>query len=91
MEKKMKKATALKYDPATGDSAPMVITSGIGKLAERILEIAMENEIPIHHDSDLAEVLSKLDIGSEIPEELFTAVAEILTFLYNSGKKKMDF
>jgi type III secretion system FlhB-like substrate exporter len=51
-------------------------------LAERIVEIANENDIPIHEDPDLVAVLSKLDVESEIPEPLYRAVAEVLAYVY---------
>lgn len=88
MADKPKKATALEYDPHTREGAPKVLASGVGSIAERILEIARQQGIPIHEDPDLAELLSRVDVGSEIPEELYLAVAEVLAFLYNTGHEK---
>jgi len=82
---KRRRAVALQY--AEGDRAPKVIATGAGILAERIIELAAENDIPIREDDDLVEVLSRLDIGYEIPPETFQVVAEILSFLYRTDEK----
>jgi len=82
MEKEArKKAVALRYDPLK-DPAPRVVGKGQGLVAERILQIARDNNIPIHEDPDLVEVLAALELGRLIPEELYAAMAEILAFLY---------
>ncbi len=85
--KKKKQAIALGYDP-NQDNAPTVIASGVGKLAERIIEKAQEEDIPIHQDDKLADTLSKLDIGEAIPPELYEVVAEILVFVDAMDKIK---
>ena len=77
---KPKQAIALAYDP-NEDGAPKVIASGKGALAERIIEEARNNDIPVHEDSKLADTLSKLEIGEAIPPELYEVVAEILVFV----------
>ena len=74
-----KKAVALEYEP--GDQAPKVIATGQGKLAERIIDVAKEADVPIHKDAKLAESLSILDIGEYIPPELYSIVAEVLVFV----------
>ena len=74
-------AVALGYRP-TRDPAPQVVASGHGALAERILEIAFERGVKVREDADLAALLSIVEIGEEIPTEAFTAVAEILRYLY---------
>jgi flagellar biosynthesis protein len=78
--KKVKTAVALGYDP-NEEGAPVVIASGKGALAEKIIEQAQENKIPVHEDSKLADTLSKLEIGEMIPPELYEVVAEILVFV----------
>ena len=60
-KEKQKTAVALAYDP-NEDGAPKVIASGKGALAEKIIEQAKENKIPVHEDDKLAETLSKLEI-----------------------------
>ena len=89
-KKKTKKAIALSYDP--NEDAPKVIASGTGALAERIIEKAKEADVPIHRDDDLAQTLSKLEIGDLIPVELYEVVAEILVFVdrMDKIKAKMD-
>lgn len=77
---KPKQAIALAYDP-NEDGAPRVVASGKGQIAEKIIEGAKENDIPIHEDSKLADTLSKLEIGEMIPPELYEVVAEILVFV----------
>jgi len=81
-----KKAVALRYNPGQ-DAAPRVVGKGQGLLAERILAIAREYEIPIHEDPDLVELLAALDLGRLIPEELYGALAEILAFLYRLNRR----
>ncbi len=76
-----RKAVALRYD-AEKDSAPKVVAKGSGLLADRILELAREHNIHIQQDPDLVAVLSKLEVNSDIPENLYRAVAEILAFVY---------
>ncbi len=84
-----KKAEALGYD-VIKDSAPMIKAKGEGLVAQKIIELAHKHGIPVKDDPDLVEVLSKLDIGEEIPAEIYVAVAELLAFVYslNSKKKK---
>jgi flagellar biosynthesis protein len=74
-------AAALRYDPEV-DAAPVVVASGEGKTAERILELARENQIPICDDPVLAAMLSQVNVGEEIPEALYQVVAEILAYIY---------
>lgn len=86
---KSKKAVALKYEPGER-TAPVMVAKGKGHIADLILERAKENGIPVQEDSSLVEVLSKLDIDQEIPPELYTLVAEILSFVYRSDRKARD-
>ncbi|MCI8787549.1 MAG: flagellar biosynthesis protein FlhB [Lachnospiraceae bacterium] len=85
-EEKLKQAIALEYDPS--DEAPRVIASGRGILAEKIIEKAKENDVPVHQDDKLADTLSRLDIGDMIPPELYEVVAEILVFVDSMDKIK---
>ena len=77
----IKKAAALKYD-IDRDEAPRVVAKGKGDIASKIVETAKEHDIPIKKDQDIVEVLTHLNIGEEIPEELYQAIAEILSFIY---------
>lgn len=78
---KTTKAAALAYRSGR-DSAPKVIAAGKGRIAEKILTTARAAGVPIREDPGLAEILSRLDPGEEIPPETYRAVAEILAFLY---------
>lgn len=83
-----RKAVALNYDPVDANAAPSVVASGQGWLAERILEVARDHGIAIREDADLAEILTAVDIGDEIPVEAFVAVAEILRYIYAANGTK---
>lgn len=84
-----KKAVALKYDPSCNQkaySSPEVVAKGAGYIAEEILKRAREAGIYIHEDTDLVELLSKIDVGAEIPEELYEAVARVLALVYQFNR-----
>lgn len=83
---KDRRAVALKYDMGK-DRAPRVTAKGKGYLAEKIIEVAEEHGIPLHEDRELSQVLEALDLDTEIPTELFQAVAEVLAFIYRMNKK----
>jgi len=72
-------AVALHYDK--GDGAPRVVAKGRGSLGAKIIEIAKEHEIPIEENEVLAGALSHIELGDEIPAELYKAVAEVLIFV----------
>lgn len=74
-----KKAVALKYDERQS-AAPVVVASGMGHLAEKMVEIANETGVPVYEDNSLATVLSQLNLGMEIPEELYKAVVDIYAY-----------
>jgi len=78
---KQKKAVALKYNKGK-DSAPKVVAKGKGYIAEKIIEAARENNVPLYEDKNLSQVLEALDLDTEIPPELYRAVAEVLAFIY---------
>ncbi len=86
MDEKRKKAVALQYRHQV-DRAPKVVAKGQGIIAERIIEIAAEHNIPLKRDPALIEVLSKMELEHEIPPELYRAVAEILAFVYKMTGK----
>jgi len=75
-----KKAAALKYE--RGKGAPRVVAKGEGKLAERIVELAKEAGVPVLEDEGLVEFLMEVEVGEEIPPELYRAVARILAYVY---------
>jgi flagellar biosynthesis protein len=75
------RAVALRYDRSK-DEAPRVVAKGRGPVADSIIALAREHGVPLHEDSNLAATLSALDLETEIPPELYRAVAEILAFIY---------
>ena len=74
-------AGALKYDREK-DHAPRVVAKGLKLRAEQIKEIAKANDIPLMRNVALANALFRVDVGTEIPEALYDAVAEVLNFVY---------
>ena len=80
-----KTAVALKYEPGK-DDAPRVIAAGKGYMAEKIIEKAKESDVPLHKDAALAKTLSQLEIGENIPPELYEVVAEVLVFVDRMDK-----
>lgn len=82
-----KKAVALKYDRAAGAS-PKVTAKGSGVVAQKIIDIAEQHDVPVKKDPDLVEVLAGLDINQEIPQEIYVAVAELLAFVYTINKDR---
>ena len=77
-----KKAVALKYDPLK-NGAPVVVASGMGYLAEKIVEVASESGVPVYEDTSLATMLSQLSLGQEIPDSLYRAIVEIYVYFLN--------
>lgn len=73
------KAVALTYD---GSRAPFVSASGDDELAEMIIRIAREHNVPIYENKTLVDILARLEVGSEIPEVLYRTIAEIIAFVY---------
>lgn len=76
-------AVAIKYD-SKQNSAPVVVAKGENFLAQRIKEVAKENHIEIVENKPLARMLyANVDVGQEVPPELYQAVAEVLAFVYS--------
>lgn len=72
-------AIALRYD---GESAPKISASGEDDVAQAIIQIALDHNIPIYENAELVRWLGQLDVGDEIPEQLYQIIAEILAFVY---------
>ena len=85
--KKRKLATALKYN-GNEERAPKVIAKGRGLVAENIIEKAEEHQVPIYEDEKLSRQLYNLEIGEEIPPELYHVIAEVLVFIANLDKER---
>lgn len=84
-----KEAVALTY---TGEdnSAPVVKAKGKGMVAEQIIQLANEHNVPIYEDKALVELLGQLDLNETIPEELYKAVAEVFAFIYRLDQKEQE-
>lgn len=78
-KKQIKKAVALSYKDDM--VAPIIVASGMGKVAENILQEAEKSQVPVYEDSKLATILTELELGESIPPELYEAVARILIFV----------
>jgi flagellar biosynthesis protein len=78
-------AVAMRYD-VESDKAPLILASGRGAVADEILRIADENKIPLYENRELATMLAKLEIDTEIPPQLYILVAEVLFFVYKLDK-----
>ena len=78
-EQQLKKAVALYYD---GTNAPHISAKGSGEVAEQIIAIAQEHGVPLCDNSSLVDLLVTLELGEEIPEALYIAVACIIAFAY---------
>lgn len=85
----VQKAVAISYE-RDGEEAPIVVASGQGHIAEQILQIAFDRGIKVREDAELVDILSLIDVDSPIPLEAFSAVAEILAYVYqaNAGAKQ---
>jgi flagellar biosynthesis protein len=83
---KSPKAVALKYDQKK-DRAPKVTAKGRGEIAKKIIEVAQAHNVPLYEDKNLIQILEALDLETEIPPELYRAVAEVLAFIYKLNGK----
>ncbi len=81
MKKAAAKAVALQYGES--DMAPVIVASGMGYMAEKIVETAQESGVPIFEDNSLATILTQLKLGQEIPQELYKAIVEIYVYFLN--------
>ena len=81
------RAVALRYE---GEGAPVVVASGMGYLAERMVEVAAESGVPIYEDNALATMLSQLALGQEIPDALYQAIVAIYVYFLNFDPNDPD-
>lgn len=87
-----KKQTAVALKDKKGqEDIPSIAAAGRGKIAEKIIQLALENDIKIREDSDLAEMLAKIELDSPIPSEAFVAVAQILSYVYRANGEPNPF
>lgn len=83
----LQKAVALLYD---GKNAPKVTATGSGDIAEEIIALAREHEVPLFENAELLNLLAAIDLGDEIPEALYLSVAQIIAFAYKIQGKTID-
>jgi len=88
-EPEKKRAVGLRYTHGE-DEIPKVVSRGEGVIAEEILRIARENQVPIREDAGLVDALLRLDYMQDIPEELFVMVAEVLVFAYETLGREIE-
>jgi flagellar biosynthesis protein len=77
---------ALRYD-TDQENAPKLVARGRGHTAQRILELAKEHDLPIRKDPTLVSILGALDVGAEIPPDLYGVIAEVLAWAYHSDQQ----
>jgi flagellar biosynthesis protein len=85
-KKSVRRAVALKYSE-TESSAPTVVAKGEEAIADKIIEQAKEAGVPLYKDDALVEVLAQIELDREIPPELYSAVAEIMSWIYRADKE----
>ncbi|MCL2415732.1 MAG: EscU/YscU/HrcU family type III secretion system export apparatus switch protein [Defluviitaleaceae bacterium] len=78
------KAVAIKYNP--GEEAPKVVAKGSGHLAQKIIDTAQESDVQLYKNPELVDELNKIDLGAQIPPELYEIVAQILVFIDDLDK-----
>ena len=92
VQNKQKLAVAISYDAEKPEKAPLVTAMGKGSIADEIVKIAEENNVPLYEDHALVNLLSKLQLDTEVPPELYVLVAEVLAFVYKldrmAGKRE---
>ena len=89
MMESQRKAVSLRYNKDK-DSAPFVSAAGKGYIAEEIIKLADQHDIPVVEDSSLVELLAELNLNEYIPEELYQVVAEVFAFIYETDKQLED-
>ena len=82
-----RRAAALRYD---GAGAPVVVAAGRARLAEKIADVAREAGVPVREDAELAAALAALDVGTQIPPELYAAVAEAIVWAASLSGRRLS-
>ena len=80
-DKNARSAIAIRYDMEQ-DAAPVILAAGRGEFAEDILKIAEDHKIPFYEDKGLADLLLKLEVSTEVPQEMYSLIAEVLAFIF---------
>jgi flagellar biosynthesis protein len=86
MREPIRLAVALKYEE-DGADAPMIVASGRGEIADRIVQTAKDKNVPVYEEPSLAQTLVSLELGTEIPPELYQAVAQVIAFVWRLDRK----
>ena len=81
-DSRQKSAVALKYQQGEQGAAPTVVAKGFGELAEEIIQLARQSGVLVHEDPYLSDFLGTLDLGQDIPEQLYHVIAELIAFSY---------
>ena len=79
MKDQVKAAVALQYD---GKNAPTIVAKGHGELADEIIALAKQHGILVHQDDELSKLLAQLELGEQIPPQLYIVIAELIAFSY---------
>lgn len=90
MSKSDKQAAALKYEPGQ-DMAPVVIASGYGSAAEQIINVAEKTGVPVYRDDSISSLLCMLDVGKNIPPELYEIIAKVYCSILSTAEKFKKF
>lgn len=85
-----KQAVALEYNMERAEGAPRIVAVGQGRIAEKIIELAKDNGIPVYQEVEVVKKLVRLPLDSEIPPEMYQAVARVLGFIYNLEAKSKN-
>ncbi len=80
---------ALRYD-AGEDHAPKLVAHGRGHMARKLLDLAEQHDLPVTKDPTLVSILGALDVGAEIPPDLYGVIAEVLAWAYHADKAAAD-
>ena len=83
-----KSAVAVRYD--TKDAAPRVIAKGYGNIAETIIRSAREHDLYVHESPELVNLLMQVDLDTQIPPQLYVAIAELLAWIYSLEEKTVE-
>ena len=83
-----KSAVAVRYD--SKDAAPRVIAKGYGNIADTIIRTAKDNDLYVHESPELVNLLMQVDLDTQIPPQLYVAIAELLAWIYSLEEKTVE-
>jgi flagellar biosynthesis protein len=91
IEKKARQTAVAVKDRSKDRQVPQVVAAGRGVIAEKIMQLAFENDIKVKEDGPLAEMLAAVELDSPIPSEAFIAIAEVLYYVYRANGEPNPF